>query len=600
MKKLIFYLLTITLFFLILLAPLAQKKGPTPVSAQDLGFRIEVGEEEYVMGPSSQYIDSYFFTVKTSSGIRGFSQGRTTYSFFGPNLENLAYEGVALSRGNPGRFDDEGAWFNSAYKLNENHWIGWYHAEQDVGGGAWHLTRQSMAFAESFNAGRTWTKPNYPYNQVLTVDVAFNNDPNKDDAGNARVLKVGDYFYMFFTATSDWTINLARSKVSDLGKPGTWYKYYNGSFSEPGIGGKSTGIQNLIGGFVIYNSYLNRHLSSLVSGRWGFHLAISNGDDLTSWQYFPGTTPETMIYPLVSHTLDSRADNWISPQKQIYAYPSFIAPDGNSDTVGKEFYLYYMKLFDGEGFDRRYLLRRKLTLYKTSDDPYYTKVALVRYEKQNPKKTKVSTELVKPSEGYQKKQILGYLLPYLKDGFQPLYDCYIPIWNDYMVSSANPSLKNWEHCESDGDTFVRTIGWISQTKTEDANLPLYRCFDQQNTDHFLSTDPNCEGKKTEHLIGYLFEKSFSELPPTTTPTPVPTATPTPVPTPTGTPTPTPTSSVPPGGIPGDVNQDGLVNSQDLKILLENWGNSPVVFGADLNSDRVVNGLDFGKLRKLIQ
>lgn len=41
------------------------------------------------------------------------------------------------------------------------------------------------------------------------------------------------------------------------------------------------------------------------------------------------------------------------------------------------------------------------------------------------------------------------------------------------------------------------------------------------------------------------------------------------------------------------------DSQDLKILLENWGTALLQI-ADLNGDDQVNGLDFGKLRKLIQ
>jgi hypothetical protein len=60
-----------------------------------------------------------------------------------------------------------------------------------------------------------------------------------------------------------------------------------------------------------------------------------------------------------------------------------------------------------------------------------------------------------------------------------------------------------------------------------------------------------------------------------------------------TPTPTPTP------IPEDLNQDGVVNSQDINILLQNWGDSSSVSEADFNSDGVVNGMDFGMMLKLI-
>lgn len=50
---------------------------------------------------------------------------------------------------------------------------------------------------------------------------------------------------------------------------------------------------------------------------------------------------------------------------------------------------------------------------------------------------------------------------------------------------------------------------------------------------------------------------------------------------------------------GDLNNDGLIDSQDLKILLQNWGSSSSIPEADLNSDGVVNGIDFGIMVKLI-
>jgi hypothetical protein len=170
-----------------------------------------------------------------------------------------------------------------------------------------------------------------------------------------------------------------------------------------------------------------------------------------------------------------------------------------------------MKVFPKEDFDRRYLLRRKITLHKNPTYSFLAKVSLTRYEKQNPKKTKVSTEISKPDEGYQKISKVGYLLSYPENNFRSLYECYIPIWQDYMPSIADPSVFNWEHCENVGDVFIRRIGWISKIQTLDATVPLYRCFDEQNRDHFLSTDPNCEGKTKEYLIGYIFQRSFDEL-----------------------------------------------------------------------------------------
>ena len=51
-------------------------------------------------------------------------------------------------------------------------------------------------------------------------------------------------------------------------------------------------------------------------------------------------------------------------------------------------------------------------------------------------------------------------------------------------------------------------------------------------------------------------------------------------------------------IEGDLNNDGLVNSADIKILLSRYGTDDSE--ADLNSDSIVNGMDFGEMVRLIQ
>ena len=55
-------------------------------------------------------------------------------------------------------------------------------------------------------------------------------------------------------------------------------------------------------------------------------------------------------------------------------------------------------------------------------------------------------------------------------------------------------------------------------------------------------------------------------------------------------------------LPGDVNDDGVVNSQDLVLVRNQWlginGTKPTIFG-DINGDGVVNGSDYNDVRKEI-
>jgi len=484
------------------------------IEPNDPGFRVEVGEEEYVIGPSTHFPDGPFLSVKTNGQLRAYAPSNSTYTFLGDSLDSLSYLGVAIAPGTAGQFDECGAWLHSVYKITENHWIGWHHAEEDCNytTGATH---KSMGFVESYDAGQTWQRPNYPNNQVLTSSNPVNDSTKQDGAGDGVVLKIGDYFYMLYVEWTDWGTHLARSRVSDLGKPGTWYKYYNGSFSEPGLGGRSTNIVKHILSSTTYNSYLDKILSIRGWGRTGFYLLIADKNDLTRWNLFP-SSPQLAIFPLVSYLGDKRLDNWWGglnkdERMQVYAYFSLIGLDGDWNKIGQEFYFYYLKVFEREDFTQRYLLRRKIKVYKNSQDSYFAKLALTKYQKDSGQKHKVSVDIAKPSEGYIKEKQLGYLLPYSQGGFKPLYECYAPSWDDYMISASDPSVYNWEHCENpDGDRFIRTIGWVSETQTDQANVPLYRCFDDVNLDHFASTDPTCNGETKESILGYLFSESFKE------------------------------------------------------------------------------------------
>jgi hypothetical protein len=95
---------------------------------------------------------------------------------------------------------------------------------------------------------------------------------------------------------------------------------------------------------------------------------------------------------------------------------------------------------------------------------------------------------------------------------------------------------------------------------------------------------------------------------TMTPSPIPTKTPTPtlvptntntptlVPTNTSTPTIRPSNTLTPTVAPkqGDVNGDGIVNTVDIGIIVDNYLRNPIIDSrADLNKDGIVNIVDLG-------
>lgn len=428
---------------------------PLPVFAQS-NVSITSEPEEIIMGPVNDYIDSPFLTIPTTSGIRAFSANGTSYSFSGPEINSLQIENKVLEKGNPGNFDECGAWLQSIYKLNEEHWLGWYHAEEkcDYSVGKTH---KSVAFAESFDSGRSWTKTNYPNNQVLVSDVPFN-DTDQDDVGDMHVIAHDDYFYMFYLA--DWKIYVAKSKISDQGRPGTWIK-------------NPITLSNFSSGssYVTFNQYLNSYISIATYGRWGFYFRKSNGQDLLSWQ-----EDSNQIVPQISHNLDLRVDNWVVDRSQsldVYGYPSIIGLDGNSDVTGQSFYLYYMKVYPHENFTERYLLRRKITL---GNNPYH-KVALTTETSIDIPKSKASS----PS--------LGYLVSHPYTGLVPVYHCKDSAQSNF-ITTQNPEQFSWEHCLNTNDTFVRKIGYLSPIQKDAFTKPLINPLDNQ-------------------IVGYIVPKTFT-------------------------------------------------------------------------------------------
>jgi hypothetical protein len=162
-------------------------------------------------------------------------------------------------------------------------------------------------------------------------------------AGNPSAIVADGYIYVFYVNlgynTGPDQTHVARAPVSDDAKPATWKKWYDGTFSQPGIGGKSTPVMSLAppasrtvwaaNGIVSYNAYLSAYLNVFQTAI-GFYYATS--PDLLHWQI------RGQLFAF-GHNEDSpkRGELW-------YSYPSFFSPDyPNDETTGQTGYLYYAK-----------------------------------------------------------------------------------------------------------------------------------------------------------------------------------------------------------------------------------------------------------------
>lgn len=538
----------------------------------DASSLVALDRQKSTNGESGSIYDNSYFIEKEQGKYYGFLANVNSYAFklndqglpIIPSTLDGLEKRVKLesdkrpSKNDPARakFDREearglhpdrcGAWLLSAIHENPNnpkHWIAWYHGEDgcDYDNRKTHMT---LAYTESFDEGKTWKKPNYPHNRVITADPRLETESvagekvKVDDAGGGRTLRIDDHYYMFFRASGkvkttkngqiveqiiNDRIHVARSKVSDLGKPGTWKKWYcpdtaNRStckYSEPGIGGKSTPISvnppgkgvtsdtlPPSGRFITYNRHLNRYITMQAHG-CGFRLHASNGEDFLTWK-----EKTEALYPAVTSVDENKdckdytVNNWnqggdpkkcqirnedgtYSPTnfecKQVYMYTSIIGLQGDGERTGREFYLYYGKVFPGEGLDQRYLFRRKVTVNaREADVQKTTKVALTVYEDKHGHR-RLTTESPEPRLGYRAKSTVGYVLGDAAPGYQPLFECKKPGGDYYTMrlETAEPyavpvpavAPRPPTKCNAT-DKLIRRIGWVSPKRTDEASVAI--------------------------------------------------------------------------------------------------------------------------------
>ncbi|MBI3980843.1 hypothetical protein HY345_02495 [Candidatus Microgenomates bacterium] len=357
MRKILLFLLL--LFFLV----------PKEVWAATAEYSVTVGPEETVYTGRNFLPDSSYFTYTYQGKLYGILPNDHSYRTNQPLSSDINYV-EALSGMLPGagqNFDSFGAWLVSAYVDPDGTIHGFYAGEPKaniVGGiyGYWH---SSVGYAFSKDGGKTWTKPNYPNNEIIR-NADFNIINGNPDV---KVVKAADdgkkylYAYYFQVRGQNNGTRLARSLLSDKGKPGTWKKYYceedNCSFSEPGLDGKDSKIGNLAGDpFISYNTYLDKYLATDGSisvippdkiGKLNFKVS----SDAIHWEILDA---------------DFNIENLgVPPLHYGKRYTSIISLDGDSTRSGKSFWLYYiLRCEDSCGTNQtvRKLHRRKITLNK--------------------------------------------------------------------------------------------------------------------------------------------------------------------------------------------------------------------------------------------
>lgn len=284
---------------LIALAALLAGAHAAPVAGQ---YSITVGS----LGPggtpddtsASSYVDkdgSYYF--QQAHALYGATQGRSWSFFAGTNMDDATKSPLssAVNPANPLDSNGDTTWrcnnsptgnkstsaagsktyahrnycdltgkFVPLAPLTAGMWLDpdtgdWYglvHNEftpQPFGDG---LHYDAIDYAVSKDQGKTWTILNQvitsPYSTVRGDTTAFPQKTYYYGDGDPRLLAdaASGYFYVWYGSRvvnkgGTWVAfheHVARAPISGKLAPGTWQKWYNGAWSEPGLGGKESNI----------------------------------------------------------------------------------------------------------------------------------------------------------------------------------------------------------------------------------------------------------------------------------------------------------------------------------------------------------------------
>lgn len=246
----------------------------------------------------------------------------------GDDLLNLKTAKKVLTPGGWGSVDNGYAGISGVHRHTNGKLYAFYHAEDhqgmpSLGPGRPNGYYATVAVAESSDGGHNWTKLGPVIVSAKTKD--FKAHPNHNARGvslpGITVDRSGKYLYLYYTDQSfsnpggNQTCVARADLTAGPPVPGSFSKYFQGSFSEPGIGGQETHVLSAAarqGSFAMYAnpsyvSTLDRYIAVFNILNRREHLAESEAPKISG------------IY--LAHSQDGI--NWSEPTQLIADYATF-------------------------------------------------------------------------------------------------------------------------------------------------------------------------------------------------------------------------------------------------------------------------------------
>ena len=304
----------------------------------------------------------------------------SSYLVEGADFENLNSAKKILEFGVSGTFDSGYAGMSGAYRHSDGTWYGFYHAEDrenmppiPVGGLEGYYG--TIGLASSNDNGESWTKlgPIISSNKPKGWTAYEGQFDSGVGIPGFVVSKTGEYLYAYYYEMSrvdgrGAQTCMARSRIADGPPlPGTWEKYYNGAFSEPGLGGKDTPV---VTGTSISEDGFALGAHPVFSNQLNKYIMVVNIGFASELDFLGGQLERSGIYSSYSHD----GIRWSNPEPLIIdnAVPQYgrslsweatIVLDEGSGTDGWLVYSYTPKWGQGNfsGHSYSYMVGRRIS-----------------------------------------------------------------------------------------------------------------------------------------------------------------------------------------------------------------------------------------------
>lgn len=471
------------LFTLALLASIA---APIPALAEGEWcmecVSVRVGPPQVVRGPFPDEIDAPFSAIRLADGtFRGFSANGHTYAIEGASLSDMAGpRRSVLEESEPGSLAECGRWLTSIVRSGSA-LLGMVHQERICDYGPDGQTDKSMAVALSEDDGLNWTD--------LGTVISGQDVPQRGRTtgeGDCTMIDGGDgYLYAYCLRNSDWQTIAARAPLSN---PLNWYKFHDGAWDEPGLGGKASAI-----GFLGPGAGMLREQNLVVTvtpDPWFAGVRLSFSADKVTFTDFPA--------PLL--VIDG--SDWERPaDTELVAYASVLDPDDGSNDIDEKFVLSYLYVPAGKDFADRYLVLHDVALsIHTLPPPAQAGIALTRWFDPT-RNTYVSSTgpLTGARADFKSDNVIAYMLTQAPEDIASIRfaEC-----SRDLGGRLDHLLADEGSCERMGYKRERTAGWLFALEQPDT-LPVYRCQNTSTGAHFVSAQADCEGLGSmQALLGY--------------------------------------------------------------------------------------------------